>query len=527
MLSSKGHSRSASALVASLISILSVSPAGAQVEVHSISEVFGPNVAPGGPAIITPRQAGRPRTTPVQRLRYWNEIAIDAGAVDHTPRTGETKVPGEQLGPARTSRALAMVQVAVFEAVNAIGGTYRSYTGLPPAPPETSLDVAIAQAAHDVLRKLYAQQADIFSRLLKDELADIVASPVARANGIRLGQDAADSIFALRADDGANHPEPHIGDPGFELREGIGYWSPDPFNFTTLALGGRWAQVRPFVITSASQFRTAPPPALASADYAAAYKEVKSVGGAGGTGTPTDRTPEQTEIGVFWAYDGTPALGTPPRLYNQIAVQIAEERNTNVFALARLLALLNVAMADAAIAAWDTKFEYQFWRPVTAIQAGNLDPNPDTEGDRTFMPLGAPLSNLIGKNFTPPFPAYTSGHATFGGAVFQTLRRFYGTDLISFRFQSDEFNGVTKDNEGRVRPRLTRKFDTLGQAEEENGQSRIYLGIHWSFDKTKGIRQGERIANFVFRNAFVRLRTTAADPGDPETNGTVDTGEGE
>jgi hypothetical protein len=118
------------------------------------------------------------------------------------------------------------------------------------------------------------------------------------------------------------------------------------------------------------------------------------------------------------------------------------------------------------------------------------------------MPLGAPASNLTGPNFTPPFPAYPSGHASFGGALFQTLRRFFQADEIPFTFVSDEFNGVTRDNGGNVRPYIPRSFNTLSAAEEENGRSRIYLGIHWAFDSTEGIAQGRRIADYVFGNAF-------------------------
>jgi hypothetical protein len=121
------------------------------------------------------------------------------------------------------------------------------------------------------------------------------------------------------------------------------------------------------------------------------------------------------------------------------------------------------------------------------------------------MPLGAPATNnLNGKNFTPPFPAYPSGHAGFGGALFQVLRQFYGTDRIPFSFVSDEMNGVTEDNAGNVRPLVTRRFARLSQAEEENGQSRIYLGIHWSFDKTEGIAQGRRVARFVMDKVLQR-----------------------
>ena len=211
---------------------------------------------------------------------------------------------------------------------------------------------------------------------------------------------------------------------------------------------------------------------------------------------------------------GTPSLCAPPRLYNQIAAQLADAQGTRVVELARLLALVNVAMADTATAVWEAKFYYEFWRPITAIREANPgtgptgagDGNPATIGDPTFTPLGAPASNLTGPNFTPPFPSYPSGHAGIGGALFQTLRRFYGTDRIAFTFVSDEFNGTTRDRNGNTRPYQPRTFSNLSQAEEENGQSRIYLGIHWSFDKTEGIAQGRRVADYVFDHAFTPLK---------------------
>jgi hypothetical protein len=229
------------------------------------------------------------------------------------------------------------------------------------------------------------------------------------------------------------------------------------------------------------------------------------------------RTPEQTQIGIFWAYDGTPSLCAPSRLYNQIALQIADQMRSNDVEVARLLALVNVAMADAGMAVWDSKYYYDFWRPITGIResdpgigpTGIGDGNPATIGDPCFVPLGAPASNLMGPNFTPPFPAYPSGHAGFGGALFQTLRRFYGTDRIRFTFMSDEFNGITKGSNGIVRPRISRTFSSLSQAEEENGQSRIYLGIHWSFDKTEGIAQGRKVGDHVFERVFRPLREDA------------------
>lgn len=189
-------------------------------------------------------------------------------------------------------------------------------------------------------------------------------------------------------------------------------------------------------------------------------------------------------------------------MYNQIARTVALDRGLSSFETARLLALLNVAMADAAIASWDSKFFYDYWRPVTAIQRGDEDGNDATIVVPDYKPLGAPRSNTAGPNFTPPFPAYPSGHATFGGVVFQVLRDYFGTDDISFTFVSDEYNGVTQDVDGSVREYRPRKFSSLSEAEEENDQSRIYLGIHWEFDKIGGIAMGNEIADHVIRNAF-------------------------
>jgi hypothetical protein len=262
--------------------------------------------------------------------------------------------------------------------------------------------------------------------------------------------------------------------------------------------------VRPFAIQSASQFRTPPPPSLGSRAYAEAFEEVVELGG-DGVVTPTRRTAAQTIAGIYWGYDGVPRLGTPPRLYNQIAAQIAQERDSNVVETARLLALLNVALADAGLASWESKYLWDYWRPVTAVRRAGEDGNPATRAIANFTPLGAPASNMTGPNFTPPFPAYPSGHATLGGATFQVLRRFYGTDRIAFTFVSDEFNGVTRDNAGDVRQHLPRSFGSLSEAEEENGQSRVYLGIHWRFDKTEGVAQGQSVADYVIGNVFTTI----------------------
>lgn len=437
-------------------------------------------------------------------VRRWNEIAIDASGFDHANAR-------EQLGPGRSSRALAIVHIAMFDAINAVIRQHQGYTDVRAPYGPISLDAAVSQAAHDTLVSLFPSQAASFDALLDEDLENLLR-PLARKNGIILGERAAAAILALRANDGSAKPEPLIGTEHVPS-DLPGRWRQDPVSLIPLALGAYWGECVPFVLQSSSQFRVPAPPALTSPRYTAAYNEVKRLGG-DGVITPTERTADQTHAGIFWAYDGTPSLCAPPRLYNQIAVQIADQMGSDAIELARLLALVNVAMADAGMAIWESKYFHDFWRPVGGIResdpgsgpTGAGDGNPSTVGDPAWSPLGAPASNLNGPNFTPPFPAYPSGHAGFGGAIFQILRRFYGTDRIAFTFVSDEFNGTTRDNTGNVRPLLPRTFGSLSEAEEENGQSRIYLGIHWSFDKTAGIAQGRRVANYVFNNTFVPIK---------------------
>jgi hypothetical protein len=490
-------------------------PAFAQQTEQTLPNYLGPRFTPATAPSTTAAPARIPSVNQAAELvRHWNSMALDATGLDHMPvAPNETRTFGEQLGPARAARAMAIIHIAMFDAANSIAGDYESYTHIPPAKHGASRSAAIMQAAHDAMAAVYPSQKPTFDTELANELSQI-PNGKAKTDGVATGVRAAAAILALRRNDGSQAAEPRLGITFFTSND-PGKWRQDPISQSPVALGGFWMKVRPFVLKSPTQFRIPPPPALTSPEYADAYNEVKLVGGDGSI-TPTVRTLDQTNIGTFWAYDGTPTLCAPPRLYNQITMHIADQKGTtrDAVVLARLLALVNVAMADAALSAWESKFFYQFWRPITGIRESDAgtgpshlgDGNPVTIGDTTFTPLGAPASNLMGPNFTPPFPAYPSGHAAIGGALFQILRTFYNTDAIPFTFTSDEFNGVTLDHNGNIRPLIPRSFSSLSQAEEENGQSRIYLGIHWAFDKTQGIAQGRNVANYVFAHAFAPNR---------------------
>jgi hypothetical protein len=429
----------------------------------------------------------------------WNAIALDA--VKNDSLLGAS---AKQNAPTRSSRALAIVQAAVFDAVNSIDGSYDPYLIDLQADPQASIPAAAAQAAHDTLVALFP---DYQPTLDANLAADLTAIPpgTLRDEGVAVGQTVAADILAARSNDGSDVPMPYT--PGDEP----GQWRPDPLHPGQKAVGSLWGQVTPFAIKDPEDFHVAAPPDITSQAYADAYQEVKSLGGDGVT-TPTTRTAEQTQIAIFWGYDGSPGLGTPPRLYNEIAEVIAVQEQNTVVQNARFFALINLAMADAGIACWDGKYDFNYWRPVAAIRENDPGTGPTGEGsgnpflvgqgDPNWSPLGAPADNGSGTNFTPPFPSYASGHATFGGALFAMMGDFYGRDDIHFTIGSDEFNGITTDQNGNVRPVVTRSFDSFSQAAEENGQSRIYLGIHWHFDKVQGIRCGDRIADNIFKHTL-------------------------
>lgn len=444
------------------------------------------------------------------RFFMWNEIALDTTAIDHTPLVAGDPRPAfaEQFGPHRASRAMAITHIAMFEAVNAITHRFESYTGFSRVKGEAkSVDAAIAQAGHDALLALFPAQKARLDALLAQDLATMSGGAPVLAQGRALGGAAAQSILAMRVNDGSQLPELTVGTGpnDFHVTNAPGFWSPDPVSQLTLTLGAQWGRVKPFVLKTGDQFRPNPPPALNTAEYAEAYRHTLNLGGDPASGSPTQRTPRQTFIGRFWAYDGTPALCAPPRLYNMVARTVALQQGmSDVAEAARYMALVNTAMGDAGISAWDSKWHYQEWRPVTAIRGANVATNPYTVPKPGWVPLGAPATNTGGPNFTPPFPAYPSGHATFGGTLFQVLRSYY-PDNTRFTFVSDEYNGLNRDASGALRPLTPESFRSFSEAEYDNAESRIYNGIHWEFDALTGIDQGRQVADYVIAHAFKRL----------------------
>jgi len=253
-------------------------------------------------------------------------------------------------------------------------------------------------------------------------------------------------------------------------------------------------------MTAADQFRAPPPLPLKSDAYKQAFNEVKSLGGDPLHHTSTIRKDKQTYIAKFWSYDGTPKICAPAREYNMVTRAIAlQQKMLGVPDIVRLFALVNVALADAGIASWETKFFYQYWRPISGIRQAD----PPLQADPTYYPLGAQDTNTAGPNFTPPFPSYTSGHAAFGGALFEILRQFW-PDATPFTFVSSEWSGKNDEDVETMmdRPYIPQRFTSFSEAEFQNGQSRIYMGIHWAFDRDEGIKQGNSVADYVFANAF-------------------------
>jgi len=253
---------------------------------RSFEKTWGPRYKAAPPSLVSLHATTQAQGTTLDMLLRWNRIAVDASGLDHTPvGPGETRVFGEQLGPCRASRAMAIVHIAIFDAINAIDGGHKGYTGIPRASTRDSMSAAIAQAAHDTLVAMFPSQKPSFDQLLNEDLNLI--TDFGKAGGIALGKRAAKAILGPRDKDGSHHLEPLMGIE-YIPSDDPGIWRQDPISLVPIALGGHWSEVNPFVIRFASQFRTPPPPAMSSEAYAIAFNEAKQFGGDGIT-TPTVR----------------------------------------------------------------------------------------------------------------------------------------------------------------------------------------------------------------------------------------------
>jgi hypothetical protein len=395
----------------------------------------------------------------------WNELLVNVA---------QQRGQGNQ----QSARALAMMNAAVYDSVNAINPTHTVYHVDARAFPNVSTasaDAAAAQAAHDVAVRLYTHPNDVqaFDTLRNNQLGTVPDGPAEDA-GVALGAYVANQIVTWRSADGstASVPYEHHFEPG--------QWRPTPPAFAQTPATPHWRFVTPFAMTTGDQFRASPPAALTSAEYTEAFQEVKELGRI----DSATRTPEQTEVAFFWAGLGVSNAGVG--IWNQIARTLAASEDLSLTENARLFAQMSVANADAFIAGFDTKYTYNLWRPVTAIRAADTDGNGDTTQDPGWTPLLP----------TPNHQAYVSLHSTQSMAAAQSLAAFFGTDHVGF---TATWAGVN------------RSFSKITDAAKEAGKSRIYGGIHWSFDSAAGLQQGRKIGRYVADNYFQPLDDAGDD----------------
>ncbi len=372
------------------------------------------------------------------------------------------------LRPERGLIRLAMVHIAIYDAVNAIDGyPFQAYGVHPTVISPASADAAVAAAAHDILVALFPAQQAALDAKYAASLSTIADGP-AKSNGIAVGQQTAAGILTLRANDGRDAVVSYS--PG----SGPGVWAPTPPGFLAAA-APEAAHVQPFVLNSPSQFRAEPPPGLTSETWTRDYNEVKTLGVASGS----TRTPEQTDIGRFWS-------DQPILQWNRAWRNIAIMQGLSLEENARFFAMLATATADAIIACWDSKFTYNFWRPVTAIRAGDTDGNPATEPD----------VNWLAQVVTPNHPEYPAAHGCFSGSSTETLRFFFGTDDFNFTIDS-KVAGLTN---------AVRSYNNFSQALDEVLDARVYGGMHYRNSTQKGALLGKQVSRFVTAHFFRSTR---------------------
>jgi PAP2 superfamily/Vanadium chloroperoxidase N-terminal domain len=448
----------------------------------------------------------------MQTVLFWNDAALETHRRDFA--SGARMVNG----PTQVSRALAIVHAAIYNAQEATAprpGGPRCYepAGLPaPELPTGELDPAgaVAGAATATLKRLWPGQSAFIDETLQqfcDQQLAAGGSGAALMAGADFGASLGLAMADFRHDDGHARPDAPV------FVNAPGHHQPDPAQPAQQRLSTHWGRLRPFLIGAGAGGLVdhtrylGPPPALGTPRYEAAAADVMALGRSTSLGPLAgERQPEQTLAGIFWGYDGPPQLGVPPRLYNQVVRAFVQEQARAGLALtdaeaAHLLALVHMAMADAAIVAWAAKYHYDLWRPVLGLRQGatGLGPNNGSlaaalpaVADPGWLPLGIPRTGLPGQfHHTPDFPAYPSGHATFGAAACRVAALFYAArwgrpvaDFLrheGFDFVSEEYDGSHRDAAGVLRPLVTRRL-TLASAIVDNAVSRVYLGVHWRFD---------------------------------------------
>jgi hypothetical protein len=394
----------------------------------------------------------------------WNDIASSA-------IVGTAGQP-----PPSAVLSFAMVQGAVYDAVNAVDGSHRPYLVKPAARPTDSKDAAAATAAFRVLDGLFSNPQHAALQARYDASLATIADvpPGAKAAGIAIGAKAAAAMLAARADDGRFGPFT----PVFGTTPGV--YRPTPPLFATDPTP--WVgNVRPFLVPSVAMLRIVAPPALTSRAYARDLNEIKSVGALGSI----TRSADQTDAAIFWQ-DHAFAL------WNRAFRTIATDRRLPIAASARLLAMENLAAADAAIGCWNNKYRWNFWRPITAIREAASDGNPLTAADTGWTPLFDPSTPLPAGQAplaTPPFAEYPSGHNCAAGSILTTLGNFFGTDRVAFSVHSNKSG-------------TTRTFNRLSVTLRENINARIWAGIHFRTSDVEGARLGRKVADYLHQHYF-------------------------
>jgi PAP2 superfamily len=374
--------------------------------------------------------------------------------------------------------SFAMVQGAVYDAVNAIDRHHRAYLAQPAAARSDSKDAAAATAAFRVLVALFPAQQSTLQPLYDSSLAAVEDRPRgAKAGGIATGEAAAQGMLSARADDGRFGPfTPMIGTTP-------GAWRPTPPGFA-LDPAPWVGNVRPFLVGDVDTLRSHGPNALTSRAYARDFNEIKSVGSL----HSTTRTPDETDAAIFWQDH---LFG----LWNRVFRGLAAQQRLDIADSARLFAIENLAAADAAIGCWRDKYRWNFWRPITAIREAASDGNPATVADPTWTPLFDPSTPVAAPPalVTPPFPDHPSGHNCAAGAIVRTLQGFFGTDKIAFSATSNK-------------SATTRTFRRFSDALEENINARVWAGIHFRTADVQGVELGEKVARYLHRHYFQRVR---------------------